>query len=163
MRTPTRSPTRCASPSRHYANASANPRSSPPCPAPDTASTPNQTSGPKEGTVDRAPGVRMPRLSLARLAPRRLLHLPSRTVRLRLTLLYSGLFLVSGVALLATTYLLFRSSTGVDLIVPTGTPHGSTSPGANNGGLPNPDAIRQVRQMYAAAVARNTHGLHQGL
>jgi two-component system sensor histidine kinase VanS len=105
----------------------------------------------------------MPGLSLARLAPRRLLHLPSRTVRLRLTLLYSGLFLASGVALLATTYLLFRSSTGVDLIVPTGTPHGSTSPGAHNGALPNPDAIRQVRQMYAAAVARNTRGLHQGL
>ena len=41
------------------------------------------------------------------------------TVRRRLTLLYSGLFLVSGVALLAATYLLFRSSTGVDVIVPT--------------------------------------------
>jgi two-component system sensor histidine kinase VanS len=105
----------------------------------------------------------MSRLSLPRLAPHRMLHLPSRTVRLRLTLLYSGLFLVSGVALLVTTYLLFRGSTGVDLIVPTGTPHGSTSPGAHNGALPNPDAVRQVRQMYAAAVARNTHGLHQGL
>ena len=120
-------------------------------------------TGPKEGLVDRAFGLRMRRLSLARLAPRRLLHLPLRTVRLRLTLLYSGLFLVSGVALLATTYLLFRSSTGVDLIVPTVTPHGSTSPAAHNGALPNPNAIRQVRQMYAAAVARNTHGLHQGL
>jgi two-component system, OmpR family, sensor histidine kinase VanS len=113
--------------------------------------------------VDRASGLRMRRLSLARLAPRQMLHLPSRTVRLRLTLLYSGLFLVSGLALLAATYLLFRSSTGVDLIVPTGTPRGSTGPGANNGALPNPDAVRQVRQMYAAAVARNTHGLHQGL
>jgi signal transduction histidine kinase len=79
-----------------------------------------------------------------------MLHLPSRTVRLRLTLLYSGLFLVSGLALLATTYLLFRSSTGVDLIVPNG-------PGAS------PDAVRQVEQMYAAAVQRHTHGLHQGL
>ena len=105
----------------------------------------------------------MSRLPLARLAPRRMLHLPSRTVRLRLTLLYSGLFLASGVALLATTYLLFRSSTGVDLIVPTGTLHGPSSPGGHNGALPNPDAIRQVRQMYAAALARNTHGLHQGL
>ena len=104
----------------------------------------------------------MSRLPVARLAPRRMLHLPSRTVRLRLTLLYSGLFLVSGVALVATTYLLFRSSTGVDLIVPTGTPHGSTSPGVNHV-LANPDAVRQVRQMYAQAVARNTHGLHQGL
>jgi two-component system sensor histidine kinase VanS len=92
-----------------------------------------------------------------------MLRLPSRTVRLRLTLLYSGLFLASGVALLATTYLLFRGSTGVDLIVPTGALHGSTSPGAHHGAFPNPDAVRQVRQMYAAAVARNTHGLHQGL
>jgi two-component system, OmpR family, sensor histidine kinase VanS len=95
----------------------------------------------------------MSRLSVARLAPRRMLHLPSRTVRLRLTLLYSGLFLVSGLALLATTYLLFRSNTGVDLIVPTGTAHRSTSP----------DALSQVRQMYAGAVERDSHGLHQGL
>ena len=94
--------------------------------------------------MDRAPGLRMPRLTLARLTPRRMLHLPSRTVRLRLTLLYSGLFLVSGVALLATTYLLFRSNTGVDLIVPTGTPHGSTSPGALNDALANPDVARSV-------------------
>ena len=52
-----------------------------------------------------------------------MLHLPSRTVRLRLTLLYSGLFLVSGVALLAITYLLFRRTTRVDLIVPNGSAH----------------------------------------
>ena len=113
--------------------------------------------------MDRAPGLRMPRLSLARFTPRRLLHLPSRTVRLRLTLLYGGLFLVSGLALLATTYLLFRSSTGVDLIVPSGGLHGPTSPGARTNVLPNPDVVRQVRQMYAQAVARDTHGLHQGL
>src|SRR2546421_3115224 len=163
MRTPTRSLTPRASPSRHYANASANPGSSPPSPASDTASTPNQTPGPKEGIVDRASGFRMPRLTLARLAPRRLLHLPSRTVRLRLTLLYSGLFLASGLALLATTYLLFRSNTGVDLIVPTGTPHRSTNPGALNHVLANPDVARNVRQMYAGAVERETHGLHQGL
>jgi two-component system sensor histidine kinase VanS len=103
--------------------------------------------------VDRAPGLRMPRLSLARLAPRRMLQLPSRTVRLRLTLLYSGLFLVSGMALLATTYLIFRSTTGVDLIVPTGTAHRSIGPGALN----------DVRRMFAGAVERETHGRHQGL
>src|SRR5206468_10301514 len=105
----------------------------------------------------------MPRLSLARLAPRRMLHLPSRTVRLRLTLLYSGLFLVSGLALLAATYLLFRSNTGVDLIVPKATVHQSTSPGARNGAPQDPEVFRQVRQMYAATVARNHHGLRQGL
>jgi two-component system sensor histidine kinase VanS len=98
----------------------------------------------------------MSRLSLAKLAPSRMLHLPSRTVRLRLTLLYSGLFLVSGVALLAATYLIFRSNSGVDLIVPTG----------NRGGLhgisQNPEVVRQVRQMYETSVARHSHGLHQG-
>jgi two-component system sensor histidine kinase VanS len=102
----------------------------------------------------------MPRLSLAGLAPGRLLHLPSRTVRLRLTLLYSGLFLVSGLALLVTTYLLFRSNSGVDVIVPSGVSHRSS---VRNNVFPNPLAARQARQMYAAAVARNSHGLHQGL
>jgi two-component system sensor histidine kinase VanS len=84
-------------------------------------------------------------------------------VRLRLTLLYSGLFLVSGLALLAATYLIFRNTTGVDLIVPSGTPHRPAVPGAGNGAPPNPDVLRQVRQMYDAAVRREAHGRHQGL
>jgi two-component system, OmpR family, sensor histidine kinase VanS len=99
-----------------------------------------------------------PRLSLARRAPRRLLHLPPRTVRLRLTLLYSALFFVSGLVLLATMYLLFRNNTGVDLIVPGGAPHRSTSAGALD-----PEVVRQVRRMYAGAEERHSHGLHQGL
>ena len=53
MRTQTRSPTPCASPSRHCANASANQASSRPCPVPGAASTPGTT----EATVDRAPGL----------------------------------------------------------------------------------------------------------
>jgi two-component system, OmpR family, sensor histidine kinase VanS len=105
----------------------------------------------------------MSRLSFARFASDRMLRLPSRTVRLRLTLLYSGLFLVSGVALLAATYLIFRETTGVDLIVGSGASHRLAGPGAGTGAQPNPDVVRQVRQMYAAAVRRNTHGLHQGL
>ena len=39
-------------------------------------------------------------------------HLPHRTVRVRLTLLYGGLFLLSGAALLAITYTLFVNATG---------------------------------------------------
>jgi two-component system sensor histidine kinase VanS len=105
----------------------------------------------------------MSRFSLARRAPGRLLHLPSRTVRMRLTLLYGGLFLVSGVALLAATYLIFRGNTRVDLIVPTGTRHASSAPGALGHVFPNPEALRRVRQMYAGAVERDTHGLHEGL
>ena len=107
----------------------------------------------------------MLRLSLARLTPRRMLHLPSRTVRLRLTLLYSGLFLVSGAVLLAITYLLFRSRTGPNLIVATGNPHGSTGPRALNEALANPDVARYVRhvaeQQYAQAVSRHADDLQQ--
>ena len=43
----------------------------------------------------------------------RLLRLPRRTVRLRLTLLYGGVFLLSGVVLLAITYLLVGQTTSV--------------------------------------------------
>jgi len=39
-------------------------------------------------------------------------HLPRRTVRLRLTLLYGGLFSASGAGLLAITYFLVRRATG---------------------------------------------------
>ena len=104
--------------------------------------------------MDRAPGLRMRRLPLARLTPRRVLHLPSRTVRLRLSLLYGGLFLVSGVALLGIMYLLFRQASGVDLIVSTRTPHGSASP----------EALSHLTQLrYTQLVRRSTEGLHQGL
>jgi signal transduction histidine kinase len=46
-----------------------------------------------------------------RLAPRAWLQLPRRTARLRLTALYGGLFLLSGVALVAVTYVLFERAT----------------------------------------------------
>jgi two-component system sensor histidine kinase VanS len=93
----------------------------------------------------------MPRLSLARLAPRRILDLPSPTVRLRLTLLYGGLFLVSGVVLLGITYLIFRDATGVNLIVPNGSTHGSAAQ----------DAATELR--FSDLVRRDTDALHQGL
>lgn len=44
-------------------------------------------------------------------------HLPRRTVRLRLMLLYGALFLVSGAALLTITYLLVNHATGPVLFV----------------------------------------------
>jgi signal transduction histidine kinase len=46
-----------------------------------------------------------------RLVPSSWLRLPRRTARLRLTALYGGLFLLSGVALVATTYVLFERAT----------------------------------------------------
>src|ERR687897_2203401 len=83
MRTQTRSPTPCASRSRHCANASANPGSSPPSPAPDTGSTPNQTPGARQETVDRAPGL---------------------SVRLKLTLSYAGFLMLASALLLAAMW-----------------------------------------------------------
>src|SRR5438874_4898084 len=90
MRTQTRSPTPCASPSRDCANASANHGSSPPCPASATASTRNQTPRMREESVDRAPGL---------------------SVRLKLTLSYAGFRMLAGAVLLAAGY--FSLSRGV--------------------------------------------------
>src|SRR6202040_220345 len=83
MRTQTRSPTPCASPSPHCANASANPGSSPPWPASGTASALNQTPAVREETVDRAPGL---------------------SVRLKLTFSYAGFLMLAGVLLLAVVW-----------------------------------------------------------
>jgi len=80
-----------------------------------------------------------------------MLHLSSRTVRLRLTLLYGGLFVVSGVVLLATTYLIFRRASGVNLIVANGPTHGTAAQ----------DAATELR--YAELIRRSTDALHHGL
>jgi two-component system, OmpR family, sensor histidine kinase VanS len=113
----------------------------------------------------RRPDLTMARLSLARLSPRRLLHLPSRTVRLRLTLLYSGLFLVSGAVLLAITYLLVSRSSRPDLIVAGGGPRGQNTPPALKEALANPHVARYVRhiaeQEYVRALSLHTADLHQ--
>src|ERR671922_925692 len=84
MRTQTHSPTQCASLSPHCANASASPRSSLPSPASATASTPNQTPGVREETVDRAPGL---------------------SVRLKLTLSYAGFLMLAGALMLVAVWL----------------------------------------------------------
>src|ERR1700737_3245767 len=84
MRTPTRSPTLCASLSRHCANASAHPESSPPWPASATASRLHPAPGVREESVDRAPGL---------------------SVRLKLTLSYAGFLMLAGALLLATVWL----------------------------------------------------------
>src|SRR4029453_5411090 len=90
MGTQTRSPTPCASQSRHCANASANPGSSLRYPASATASTRKQTPGVREKSVDRAPGL---------------------SVRLKLTLSYAGFLMLAGAVLLAAGY--FSLSRGV--------------------------------------------------
>src|SRR5687767_2540855 len=84
MRTPTRSPTPCASRSRDCANASESLGSSPPWPASGTASTRSQAPGAREETVDRAPGL---------------------SVRLKLTLSYAGFLMLAGALMLAAAWL----------------------------------------------------------
>src|SRR5688572_31068200 len=83
MRTQTRSPTPCASRCRPCANGSANPGSSPPCPASATASTQHPVLDVGEGIVDRQPGL---------------------SVRLKLTLSYAGFLMLTGFLMLAAAW-----------------------------------------------------------
>src|SRR4030081_2927675 len=79
MRTPTRSRTPSESLSRHCANASANPGSSPPPPASAIASTQHRTPDVREETVVRQPGL---------------------SVRLKLPLSYAGFLMLAGAVVL---------------------------------------------------------------
>jgi signal transduction histidine kinase len=76
-------------------------------------------------------------------------RLPSPTVRLRLTLLYGGLFFVSGAVLLVIIYLLFRDAAAPNLIVANGASHGA--------------AAAEVEGRYNEVVQRSTDAIHQGL
>jgi two-component system sensor histidine kinase VanS len=78
-------------------------------------------------------------------------RLPSPTVRLRLTLLYGGLFLLSGVVLFTIMYLLFRHASGVNLIVPSANQHLSSS------------AKTLTELKFQETVRRSDADLHQGL
>jgi signal transduction histidine kinase len=71
-------------------------------------------------------------------------HLPHRTVRVRLTLLYGGLFLLSGAALMAIAYgllvnagFVFTLQNGGGTVPPAGQPTGLVRTGVP-GGLPGP-------------------------
>ena len=68
------------------------------------------------------------RRALGSLAPGSWLRLPGHTARLRLTLLYAGMFLLLGTAVILITYLLTSSSSTIH--VPRGVP---TSVLAHNG------------------------------
>jgi signal transduction histidine kinase len=72
-------------------------------------------------------------------------RMPRRTVRLRLTLMYGALFLVSGAALLATTYLLVKGSGSEEVTFSKGGVQGSiigSVPGISPGGA-------QIFQVHA--------------
>jgi two-component system sensor histidine kinase VanS len=79
------------------------------------------------------------------------MRLPTPTVRLRLTLLYGGLFLISGVVLLVAGYLIFRHAAVPNLIVL----HGHEQVTAAQ------EAATELK--YREVVRNSTDALHQGL
>ena len=80
-----------------------------------------------------------------RLAPPSWLRLPRRTARLRLTALYGGLFLLSGAALAAITYVLFERAT--EYRTPP-LPKIPRTPAIGNLQLPSPKAPPVPQQFY---------------
>ena len=96
---------------------------------------------------------------------RRWVHLPARTIRLRLTLVYGSLFLASGAALLTITYFLVRhqytgnffiSSGKAGIVSVTGPGDAFTAP-AEPGFVVGPSP----QEIVAAAHAQSTAALHQ--
>src|SRR5262245_9395726 len=96
MTTQTRSPTPCASRSRPCANGSANPGSSPPWPASATVSTSHPAKDFREETVGRSPGL---------------------SVRLKLTLSYAGLLILTGFLMLAAAWLAGQPGQSFDFLL----------------------------------------------
>src|SRR5918992_3056915 len=111
MRTQTPSPTPCASRSRHFANDSANPGSSPPWPASATASPRHPAPDVRERTVDRAPGL---------------------SVRLKLTLSYAGFLMLAGVLLLAAVWLAGQNRRSFEFLDGAISATGGLVPGNSN-------------------------------
>lgn len=93
---------------------------------------------------------------------------PRRTVRFRLTALYSGLFLAAGASLLAITFALMDRSTSVVLahskngeVIATAA---AGAPGAHptrSRGKPTAAELRLARQLRDQAAAQHAHDLHQ--
>jgi signal transduction histidine kinase len=114
-------------------------------------------------------------------------HLPARTIRLRLTVVYGGLFLLSAALLLAITYVfvwnatagqfVYRgpdgSLTGIATSAPHGAaPHGAGSPGlqvtssgsrSRSAALSPVQAQAQAHQMQALAASQHASEMHQFL
>ena len=85
------------------------------------------------------------------------LRLPRRTVRLRLTLLYSVLFLATGAVLLAITYLLVRSAPSgkaANPLLPS-----PPTPGSKPLAKPTPTGLAQT-QLKAQALATHATDMH---
>jgi hypothetical protein len=78
---------------------------------------------------------------------------PRRTVRLRLTLVYSGLFVLCGAALLAITYLLVRHFSGHESLARYG-PVSSSRPARRAGPLPKLPPLAQLQARAQHDLAR---------
>jgi two-component system sensor histidine kinase VanS len=81
-----------------------------------------------------------------------MLRLPAPTVRLRLTLLYSALFLISGLVLLVVAYLVFRNAARPNLIVLPGRAGNSTA-----------HQVVEAEVRSREVFSNSTDALHQGL
>ncbi len=111
----------------------------------------------------------MPSLRTRRpvLIPARL-RLPRRTIRFRLTVLYSALFLAAGVCLLAITYLLVENSTSTELfangqgggVVAIKGPSGGPALRLRNGS-PTSQQLQVARQLSAQVAAQHARDLNQ--
>jgi len=103
-----------------------------------------------------------------RLTIRWLKHrLPARTIRLRLTLVYGGLFIASGGALLAITYVLVRHATdevrggtrGKTTFVVSGTRNSQTAPAGSPQVQLRSGALKKLKRKEAAAQLRRDRAL----
>ena len=100
-------------------------------------------------------------------APRSLLRLPRRTIRFRLTVLYSGLFVAAGTGLLAITYLLVRRSTAIVLyvsgkygqVIAVQDQHPGSVPRLKDGNQAAGQA--QLARQVSAQAAQHARDLHQ--
>jgi signal transduction histidine kinase len=100
------------------------------------------------------------------------LRLPRRTVRFRLTVLYSGLFLAAGAILLAVTYLLvdrsattalFVSGKGGQEIAVSGSSAQASAPSVARlrNGSPTAHQLQIARQLSGQVAAQHARDLHQ--
>jgi signal transduction histidine kinase len=98
------------------------------------------------------------------------IKLPRRTVRFRLTALFSALFLAAGTTLLAITYALVDSNTSKLFLggqdgkrIAVVSPSGSCSSGSAEvrHGTPTASAVQQARELCAQAEATHAHDLQQ--
>jgi signal transduction histidine kinase len=99
------------------------------------------------------------------------IKLPRRTVRFRLTTLFSALYLAAGAALLAITYVLVDSSTAPSLLVSGNTRVAIKNASSGQGlspdsaqlrrGSPSASSVKLAHQLYAQEAATHARDLHQ--